>query len=290
MAVGNGGPVLSYRDDHARVLEALTDARPSGASTWLRTNCPFCVFRVGKEDRRQCLAVLGGVGIYSCWRCGTSGKLKILPDWFAAMEPAPEAVEFAGKPEHLVPVWPEALCTEMARAYLEGRGIGERMCLRAQIGTCLSGWFADRIIVPVLATDGETWVGFVARAAWDGAEDPYRYPKGMLRGTVLYEQSTLFMQTDKPVLVVEGVMDAIHFPDDAVAVLGKPSHWQVEAIAETRRPVVVVLDGDAHEEGRALAFRLRLRGVKAGHVRLPPRTDPDEVDAGWLWEEAMRSL
>ena len=48
--------------------------------------------------------------------------------------------------------------------------------------------------------------------------------------------------------------------------------------------------GDAWEEGWALAMRLRLHGMRAGSVRLPPRKDPDQVDPAWLRAAARASL
>jgi hypothetical protein len=51
-----------------------------------------------------------------------------------------------------------------------------------------------------------------------------------------------------------------------------------------------VLDGDAWEAGRTIAKQLVHRGIRAGHVRLPARTDPDEVPLDELRAEAVSSL
>jgi DNA primase len=104
----------------------------------------------------------------------------------------------------------------------------------------------------------------------------------MQRGEVLYNHTALHVETERPVMVVEGVFDALALWPHAVAVLGKPSHFQVDALASAKRPVAIVLDGDAWQEGYALAMRLRLAGQRAGSVTLPPKTDPDEVDRAWL--------
>jgi DNA primase len=90
--------------------------------------------------------------------------------------------------------------------------------------------------------------------------------------------------------VVEGVFDALALWPDAVAVLGKPSDQQVDALINAKRPVVIVLDGDAWLEGKWLAARLCLRGKRAGHIRLPPGVDPDEVDRKELEQQAMEAL
>jgi DNA primase len=145
------------------------------------------------------------------------------------------------------------------------------------------------VVVPILSPDGE-WLGHVGRSWQKDAELPYLYGKGLQRRETLYNAAALNVQTDKPVMVVEGVLDALALWPDAVAVLGKPSEPQIWALADAARPVAVVLDGDAWSEGEALAMTLRLEGQRAGSVRLPPKTDPDEVDRGWLDEEVRRCL
>jgi DNA primase len=106
----------------------------------------------------------------------------------------------------------------------------------------------------------------------------------------MFNHATLLKETDTPAIIVEGVFDAIAFWPDAVAVLGKPTPAQVYALASARRPIAVVLDGDAWEEGEMLALKLRFEGQRAGSVHLPPRVDPDEVDRDWLRAEARSSL
>ena len=65
---------------------------------------------------------------------------------------------------------------------------------------------------------------------------------------------------------------------------------QVEALKLAKRPVAIMLDGDAWEESWILAARLRFEGCRAGFVKLPPRTDPDEVPLDWARNEARRCI
>jgi hypothetical protein len=174
--------------------------------------------------------------------------------------------------------------------YLERRrGLARELIEEAGIGACVSGYWSGRIIIPTLAPDTGEWMWYVGREWFDGGEKPYLYPKGGRAG-VLYNHSALLVETETPVLVVEGCLDALACWPDAVAVLGKPNPSQIDALVATRRPVCVVLDGDAYDDGWALAMKLRLEGQRAGSVRLPPRVDPDEVDAGALWDAVARAL
>jgi hypothetical protein len=104
---------------------------------------------------------------------------------------------------------------------------------------------------------------------------------------MLYNHKALHLEADGPAMVVEGVFDALPYWPNAAAMLGKPSIWQVQAMSCSSRPVVVVMDGDAHEEGWALAQVLRFNGIDAKALRLPPKTDPND-DPTWVKEEIRK--
>jgi hypothetical protein len=232
-------------------------------------------------------------GWYSCFRCGVRGRLDgdEFEPW-AHREAAPATA--VGAPDGYEPIWGdawEAGCYAEARAYLAARGVATKAFARELgVGAVLEGQYHHRVVVPVLGGEGE-WLGWVGRV-WRraGGDRPYIYPPGEWRARSLYNHAALRQEADEPALVVEGVFDAIACWPDGVAVLGKPSEWQVDALGEALRPVAVVLDGDAHSEGWALAQLLRFRGRRAGAVRLPPGADPDEVPADWLREEARRCV
>lgn len=276
--------------DSDLILAAVAGARPSRTG-WVRATCPLCPIRLGKPDRKRSFGLLAGVGVYNCFRCGASGKVN--PDLVPGTPPeradsAPVAMQ---PPESFTPLWAEpgvsALVFEDARGYLLRRGIGRDLCSVAGIGACFSGRYGGRIVAPVLAQDGETWLGWVARL-WTDGEIPYLYPSGMRR--VLYNHAALMRESSEPALLVEGVFDALAFWPDGVAFLGKPSGAQVAALHEARRPLVVALDGDAWGEGWALSTQLRFAGLRAGCIRLPPLTDPDEVPRGWMAEKAKEAI
>ena len=196
--------------------------------------------------------------------------------------------------EGYLPIWEgdgaRAIVAQPARDYLARRGVDQSLCRAAKIGACLRGQYAGRIIVPVLGRAGQEWLGWVGRTWANGAAKPYLNLPGPWRSAVLYNHAAVHEPVEDALYIVEGVFDALALWPDGVAVLGKPSIAQIEALAQAQRPVVALLDGDAWVEGWSLALRLRMMGVRAGAVRLPPRTDPDEVDRADLWEAARASL
>lgn len=286
-----------------RLIEDELERREYRASSsgFIRLNCPYCVDRVGKEDTGQCLSVSAATGWFGCWRCGAKGKIRtpeyLISGWYD-VAPLSYEPKVMPEPDGFIPLWKDpgasAVSTRAAREYLtDKRHVPEEIWGDLQLGCCLDGRFADRVIVPVISPKG-VWIGWVGRSirCKSRVSRTYMNAPGMALGGVgaLYNQSALAVQTDKPVLVVEGVFDAISLWPDAVAVLGKPTEDQVATLIGSVRPVVIVLDGDSWAEAEMLSLKLRMYSVRAGFVRLPPCKDPDEVNHAWLWEQAAHSL
>lgn len=279
-------------DDREQLIRAATVGRTPGTKGWIRANCPFCEDRTGKADRKQAFGFHVKYLRYECYRCGARGRLRGGFAEFSDFEPAEVEERLSlDPPESFVPLSSEdarrSLFLGAALEYLERRGVTPSVIDRAGIGACTGGRFAGRVIIPVKDDDG-AWVWYVGRT-WGPSERPYLYPRGDRRG-VMFHQAALGVKTDTPAMIVEGCFDALAVWPDGVAVLGKPTEENVESFLAAARPVALVLDGDAHREGWAIAYRLRLHGQRAGSVRLPPRIDPDEVPLQELRDAAVESL
>lgn len=268
-------------------------------SGWWRTNCPYCALETGKPDKRQSLGIKPAIAFFMCFKCGARGRLRDVPDDVLALE-ARQAkqdgtpIPIKGPPDGYEPLWSEEAWTsiflETPRSYLASRGVTREIAEAARIGICASGFLNARIVVPVLDVDEKTWLGYSARD-WTNKADPrYRYPRGMARGVLLYNWAALYVETDEPLIFVEGVFDALPYWPDASAGLGKPGDYHRRLLLDAKRPIAVCLDGDAHEEGWALSEYLKLYGKAAGAVRLPPGSDPNNVEHQWLREEARRCI
>lgn len=276
------------------VVDAAIAGRPANSAGWARGNCPFCLERTGKPDRRASFGFQTTTGWVGCFKCGIKG----LVDGFD---------EFDDVPDVVVPTRPKiempedfheltrgegrtAVSLDRAREYLRSRGlVDESVWKAAHVGACLSGRYAGRVIVPIFTIDSE-WAGFVGRVWRKRADIPYLYPPGMNRRELLYNEAAVYRETDEPLFVVEGVLDALALWPDAVAVLGKPSEAQLEILINAERPVAVAFDGDARYEGEAFAMRMRIEGCRTGNIVLPPQKDPDEVPRDWLNEAARECL
>lgn len=263
----------------------------------IRLGCPFCEKDSGKRDTKLALSLNPRTGLWYCWRCGRGSRLR--GDDFADEE-VQEQVRNAGPPQPAVlPPPPEYMAigrepyasssvTAEARRYIATRA-PTSVWRELELGCCVDGFWAGRCIVPLLLSPG-VWAGWSARTYIPGVEPKYRYPRGMTKGATFYNHRALRVPTEVPVLIVEGVFDALALYPHSAALLGTPSRHQIEAMADALRPVVFVLDGDAWEEGEALAWRLRFEGRSAGWVKLPPKVDPDEVPFDDLMDMAFDAV
>lgn len=282
------------RAENELVEEALRGRR--FGSDRIRAECPFCASE-GHIDRKTSLVVIAATGRWFCYRCGEWGYLEEPPAPALGDEkPAEEQERVTFEPpEHFVELGQglgaRSIVYEDARDYLyKVRKISKYAVRTLRIGACDDGSWRGRVVVPHL--DGDVWLGWVGRV-WSKKVRSgilaYRYPKGMIRS--LYNVRVLDTKTDEPALGLEGALDVAHFPDDAFGFFGGHTAAHIDEIKKrSKRPIAIVLDGDAWEKGEMLGLRLRFDGWRAGSVKLPPKTDPDEVPRDWLLEEARRCV
>lgn len=284
---------MDWQERNTLAEQALLQARFTTRTGFARSNCPFCASRLGKDDKKACLAISTTTGWFRCWKCGTKGKIGSIDAERAGTATQPRSPGAVSPPTGFMELAKEparsATSTKPARSYMSRRGVCSQTIEEAQIGCCITGKWANRVVVPVI-TPGDEWIGWVSRLWSSKAKDAYRTAPGMVVGGFVFNHSALVEETETPLMVVEGCFDALPYWPDAVALLGKPKQEQLTSIAAASRPVVVVLDGDSWEEGEMLALRLQLDGARAGWVRLPPKEDPNSVDPAWLWEEVQRVI
>ena len=274
------------------VEEAARNAVPH-TNGWARWHCPLCEQRTGKVDSKKSFSVSLETGYWTCFKCEEKGWLDELPKRETpARRIRPPAQSDLNIPEDTIFIASRdgrtAMSLEQARNYiLVQRNVDWETIIDNQIGACVGGYYSNRLIFPVRRRGSIR--GFIARS-WTRSERAYLYPRGFDRG-VFYNGDALDEETDQPLFVVEGVFDALRVGRDAVACLGKPTTAQVEQLMLIKkRPVVVALDADAWRLGASVAMTLRLHGVQAFDLKLPPGKDPDSLSRDWFLEKARDRL
>lgn len=212
-----------------------------------------------------------------------------------------EEGELVPLPDQFIPVRAGDRWSDLP-AYFRERGIGPKKALRHGIGWCESGYFKNRLVVPV--TRGDDVAFFVARymakrpplckardlpcTRCGGTSEHGRlkktlYPKGAKPGRYLYNYDAA--RHCRTVRLVEGVLDAVHIGRSAMATFGTSlSQYQLELLMRTAaEEIVIIWDRDpgakpgqsGFEKATKLADRLAdLWRVRV--VELPDARDPDE--------------
>lgn len=293
-------------------IERRATGRPN-ARGWVRFNCPACIDRIDKEDRNKSAGLNVETNGYNCFRCGLTGYLEggTGPDGAARQRVVESDWEEAPVPPGFVPLYEGAGRTSTryrkARQYLAGRGVLPEVWLPLGIGTCdvsecssfdpeavkLARRMNGRVVVPVREPDGR-WRGYVGRAYYPKKPGrPFRsymnHPGNWREGTV-WNVAALFVETETPLLVTEGLFDALPSYPNSVALLGKPTANQEQLLMQAMRPVVMCLDGDAWRLSKATAMKLHVFGRKVGFVKLPPGRDPNDLNPRALMLAAIESV
>ncbi len=153
-----------------------------------------------------------------------------------------------------------------------------------------------RIVVPICAIRADpsanndyrepetVLMGWQARSIDDlGGSVKYLSASGLKRNNVLYGLAEA-LPFDVPLVLVEGVTDCWRYGTGAVAIFGKKtqlSRHQVRQLNQFApgRPIVILLDRDAHQEARSLRQQLRTaRAIGNGDNRVVLASLPDSVD------------
>jgi len=255
-------------------------------------HCPFCYHHKPK------LSINFGKrsGYWKCWVCDESGKKissllyklgyskkeikSILGDLESSYNPQENPEEYTVKitlPREYKPLW---RVTEKTYEYmnavrfLKSRGVTMEDIYRYQIGYCDDGKYKNRIVIP--SFDKNMQVNyFVTRTYYDEGMK-YKNPPAS-RNNIIFEN---LINWKMPVVLVEGMFDAITVRRNCVPLLGKIlSEKLKQTLVEKKPPMVyVMLDNDAQKE--ALQIENYLKSVNV-NVKLVVPTEKDAGEMGF---------
>jgi DNA primase len=259
-------------------------------------HCPFC------NHHKKKLQVNLDTQKWHCWVCNKGGHkvsillrkvnasreiikeaLKLLDEYVSYSKDKEEVTEYqVSLPQFYKPLWKknDDPLYKNALSYLNGRGIGAREILRYSIGYCDGGEYRDRIIIPSYDGDGKLNY-FMARDMFPNSKFKYKNPP-MSKDTVGFE---LFINWDEPIVLCEGIFDAISIRRNAIPLFGKfPSKTLVKRLVEKKvKKIYVALDEDAKQDAVKLTKFLMDYGIEAYLLELGHK-DPSELGFSKFWE------
>ena len=258
--------------------------------------CPFCThskrrFRINFSIKKfHCFACNAGghkIGILlrkiNAPRKITSEILKLVDEYVSYSKDKEEVTKYdVSLPQCYKPLWKksEDPLYKNAIHYLKQRNIGPIDILRYSIGYCSSNGYSNRIIVPSYDADGKLNY-FIARDMFPNSKFKYKNPP-MSKDTVCFE---MFVNWNEPIVLVEGVFDAIAIRNNAIPLLGKfPSKTLVMRLVEKKvKQIYVALDEDAREDAIKLSKFLMDFGIETYLLNMKDK-DPSELGFTKFWE------
>ena len=150
------------------------------------------------------------------------------------------------------------------------------------MGFCSSGGYSNRIIIPSYDKDGKLNY-FVARDIFPNSKFKYKNPP-MSKDMIGFE---MYINWNEPIVLCEGVFDAISIRNNAIPLLGKfLSKTLLKKLAEKQpKEVYVALDTDAKKDSLKLVKFLMDSGINTYLLKMNGK-DPSELGFKRFWKIA----
>ena len=224
----------------------------------------------------------GGHSIYSLFKKINADsryftELKDLVFIPSKSEDKTESKIIVSLPREFLPLWTmnKSLYRNQAKSFLHKRGITDVDIKKYKIGFCDSGLYEGRIIIP--SYDDKGLLNYFVGRSFVGEKMKYKNPN-VSRDIVPFDW---YIAWSKPIVLCEGVFDAISIRSNAIPMLSKkPSKSLLQKIFEKNvKTIYIALDDDAKKDAYNMSEFFRDFGIDCKVVKLP--TDKDPNDLGW---------
>ena len=162
--------------------------------------------------------------------------------------------------------------TRQALKYLRSRGINSLEIKRYSIGYCEKGEYSDRVVIPSY-DEKENLNFFVTRSFTD---HPRKYKNPKTSKDIIPFANTINWHS--PIILCEGVFDAIAIKRNAIPLLGKtiPNKLMKRIVSDSVRQVFIALDSDALKQALEYCETLLNLGKEVFLINLEKK-DPSEI-------------
>ncbi len=161
---------------------------------------------------------------------------------------------------------------KQAMMYLLKRGVTGNDILKYNIGYCEEGAYRNRVIIPSYDKNGSLNY-FVGRDVYN-SKLKYKNPP-VSKDVIGFE---LFINWDEPLILCEGVFDAIAIKRNAIPLFGKTvqSKLKTELYLQSAKKIYIVLDEDAKKDALKLTSKLMENGIEVYFVHMRDK-DPSDI-------------
>ena len=177
-------------------------------------------------------------------------------------------------PPEFKPLWNgnDGIVKRHALSYLYKREITDSDILKYNIGYCDEGIYSNRIIIPSYDSDGQLNF-FVGR---DFYNSKMKYRNCTTTKDII--GFDLFINWDEPIILCEGVFDAMAFKRNAIPLFGKTvmNKLQKKIIESNVKKIYLALDNDALEDAIKISDNFINNGIDVRMIKFKEK-DPSEI-------------
>lgn len=314
--------MINGQEFHSIIQNVFGDVNGYLQSEQVQVNCPRCQERdaLPYPDGKYNLEINTGKRMFRCWKCdepkfsGSLGKLirlygtrldydvyksyaGVFHDYVVNEEEEydieinlpNEMISFSEmditNPLHFEPY----------NYLVNERKLSRDIILKYRLGFCLTGKYANRVVIPSYDKTGDINY-FVTR--YYGSDSkirkkmPYLNPRAD-KDKIIFNEGLI--NWDSTVYLIEGGFDMLSFPVNTVPMLGKTiSTALFKKLVEIKPNVVILLDPDAYKNSIELYYILKNIYVDCEErvrlVKLPNNEDIDEIKKNHGVNELIKYL
>tara|TARA_R110002124_G_scaffold283573_2_gene459747 strand:+ start:5615 stop:6577 length:963 start_codon:yes stop_codon:yes gene_type:complete len=245
--------------------------------------CPVCE-KSSKTKKKRKLSISIETGVYHCWVCEAKGKLitRFVQINFPNSKQLPKFREYFGslKEERIeelkvVLKLPEdfklltlssSRKSKFLKKYLSTRGMDYEDLYRFKAGYSFEPGFENRVIFPSFDSDLDLNF-YLTRVCEETKYQKYKNCKASKKEIIFNEH---VIDWKKPVILVEGIFDAVKAGNNSVPILGSwidTKYSLFRKIIKERSDVVLALDPDAKEKQIKISKNLISYGVNVKNTQ-----------------------
>ena len=255
-------------------------------------NCPFCNHRKPKLEINMHTNE-EGKNFWECWVCQTRGQtirsllyqlktpkeeaqnvLKYLPKGAQAQYQQLSIVELPKEYQPLYKASDKSVIANMVKKYLYERGLTDNDFIKYSIGYTNTGDYGGRVIIPSYSESNQ--LNFFVARTYDGNYFKYKNPEAS-KDIIFFEN---LINWNTPIILCEGVFDAIAIRRNAIPILGKTVSTSLykKIITSAVKDIYIALDDDAKDRAVEIGEQFLNQGKRVFIVNLP---DKDPSDMGF---------